>query len=45
MNMSLESLDGTNLFVDRRPAPTGRGRRWPVRFVAGLLRHAPALGR
>ncbi len=43
MNMSLESLDGTNLFLE----PRDDGRRvWTAQarsFVAGVLRHAPAL--
>lgn len=42
MNMGLESLDGTSLFV----TGSGAGREWtPLarHFVAGLLRHAPAL--
>ena len=42
MNMSLEGPDGTNLFV----TGAGRDRSWtPLarRFVAGLVRHAPAL--
>lgn len=43
MNMSLESPDGTNLFVE---SDDQGGRQWtPLarHFVAGLLRHAPAL--
>jgi glutamine synthetase len=43
MNMSLESTDGRNLFVDTDDAG---GRRWrpeALGFAAGLLRHAPAL--
>ncbi len=43
MNMSLESLSGDNLFLE----PTDDGRRvWTAEalsFVAGMLRHAPAL--
>lgn len=42
MNMGLESPDGTSLFV----TGSGEGREWtPLarHFVAGLLRHAPAL--
>jgi glutamine synthetase len=43
MNMSLESLDGANLFLERRDD----GRRvWTAQaraFVAGVLGHAPAL--